>query len=79
MFIAVLKNVDNPINYQPEVRINVCSFFIQIGRNITGEEIEKIKETVRPVMEKVLKTLKDATGKEEMLGNALKKVLDTWA
>ncbi|KAJ4488004.1 hypothetical protein J3R30DRAFT_3280675 [Lentinula aciculospora] len=78
-FIAVLKNVDNPVNFQPEVRINVCSLFIQVGRNASGDEYDKVKDTVRPVMERVLETLQDATGKEEMLGKAVKKVLDTWA
>ncbi|KIK59870.1 hypothetical protein GYMLUDRAFT_44346 [Collybiopsis luxurians FD-317 M1] len=79
MLIAVLKNVDNPVNFQPEVRINVCSLFIQLGRNASGEEFTKVKDTVQPVMDKVLDGLKDAKGKEEMLAKAIKKVLDTWA
>ncbi|KAE9384511.1 hypothetical protein BT96DRAFT_1026872 [Gymnopus androsaceus JB14] len=79
MFIAVLKNVDNPVNFQPEVRINVCSLFIQIGRNASGDEFTKVKETVKPVMEQVLEGLQNAKGKEEVLAKAIKKVLDTWA
>ncbi|KAJ3733049.1 hypothetical protein DFJ43DRAFT_1070861 [Lentinula guzmanii] len=79
MFIAVLKNVDNLVNFQPEVRINICSLFNQLGRNASGDELDKVKDTVRPVLERVLESLQDATGKEEMLGKAVKKVLDTWA
>ncbi|KAJ3966937.1 hypothetical protein EV361DRAFT_933110 [Lentinula raphanica] len=79
MFIAVLKNVDNPVNFQPEVRINVCSLFIQLKRNASGEEFDKVKETVNPVLVQLLESLQDATGKEEMLSKAIKKVLDTWA
>ncbi|KAF5391423.1 hypothetical protein D9757_001930 [Collybiopsis confluens] len=78
MLIATLKNVDNPVNFQTEVRINVCSLFIQLGRNTSGEESFKVQETVKPVMEKVLDNLKDVKGKEEMLAKAIQKVLDTW-
>ncbi|KAF9069683.1 hypothetical protein BDP27DRAFT_1420798 [Rhodocollybia butyracea] len=79
MLIAVLKNVDNPVNFQPEVRTNVCSLFIQLGRNNSGEAFAKVKDTVRPVMEKLLDGLQGVRGKDEMLVKAIKKVLDTWA
>lgn len=79
MLIAALRNVDNPVNFQPEVRINVCSLFIQIGRNASGDEFTEVKATVKPVMEKVFEGLQNAKGKEEVLGKAIKKVLDTWA
>lgn len=80
MLINVLKNVDNPANFQPEVRINVCSLLLQIGRNTTPDEFLKVKETMKPVVERVYESIQaHATGKEEMLSKSLKRVLDTWA
>ncbi|KAK7467122.1 hypothetical protein VKT23_004181 [Stygiomarasmius scandens] len=78
VLISVLKNVDNPVNFPVEVRINTCSLFIQVGKNSSGEDYDKVKETIRPVFEKLLESLKDATGKDEMLAKALKRALETW-
>ncbi|ESK96931.1 gtp binding [Moniliophthora roreri MCA 2997] len=79
MLIAVLKNVDNPVNFQPEVRINVCSLLIQVGRNSAEEEeYAKVKETVKPVMEELLESLRGATGIEGALAKAVNRVIETW-
>ncbi|KAK7054936.1 hypothetical protein VNI00_003399 [Paramarasmius palmivorus] len=80
MLISVLKNVDNPVNFQPEVRINVCSLLIQLGRNGADEvDYPKVKETVRPVMEELAEGLREATGIESTLAKAVARVLETWA
>lgn len=80
MLIGVLENVDNPANFQPEVRMNVCSLFLQIGRNASGaDELPRVKESVKPVLEKVLESLHEPQGKEEMLVKSVKRVLDAWA
>ncbi|KAF5365667.1 hypothetical protein D9758_003317 [Tetrapyrgos nigripes] len=78
VLISVLKNVDNPVNFQVEVRINSCSLFIQLGKNTSGEEYDKVKDTIRPVFENLLDGLKDATGKDEMLAKSIQKTLETW-
>jgi len=79
MLISALKNVDNLVNFPIEVRANVCSFFLQVGRHASGEELNKVKETVRPTLEKVLEISRGAQGKEEMLGRAARRTLDAWA
>ncbi|KAF5381116.1 hypothetical protein D9615_003916 [Tricholomella constricta] len=75
MLIFTLKNVDNPVNFPVEVRVNVCSFFIQLARHASGEELDRVKATVRPVLESLLLV----PDKEEMLAKAVQRVLDAWS
>ncbi|KAJ7905442.1 hypothetical protein B0H14DRAFT_3078909 [Mycena olivaceomarginata] len=81
MLIAVLRNVDNPVNFQMEVRVNVCSFFAQLTRHTSGPELLRVKDSVRPVVEHVSENLQNASnkGEQEMLVKATKKLLDLWA
>ncbi|KAJ7273663.1 hypothetical protein B0H12DRAFT_1090485 [Mycena haematopus] len=81
MLIAVLRNLDNPVNFQMEVRVNVCSFFAQLTRYNSGPELLRVKDSVRPVVENVSESLKNASNKgdQEMLVKATKKLLDLWA
>lgn len=79
MLIFTLKNVDNPANFPIEVRVNVCSFLVQLSKHTSGEELLKVKTTVQPVLEKLFKGLRGAQAKEEMLANAIKRVLDAWS
>ncbi|KAG5646638.1 hypothetical protein DXG03_002628 [Asterophora parasitica] len=74
MLIFTLKNVDNPVNFPVEVRVNVCSFFAQLARHTAGENLDRVKAAVRPVLETIL-----ITGTEEMLTKAAHRVLNTWA
>ncbi|KAJ6630755.1 hypothetical protein B0H10DRAFT_2160153 [Mycena sp. CBHHK59/15] len=78
MLIAVLKNVDNPVNYQIEVRVNVCSLFVQLTRHNSGPELARVKNSVRPVIESISEKLQSVPAKD-MLVTATKKVLDLWA
>ncbi|KAL1746374.1 hypothetical protein HDZ31DRAFT_62274 [Schizophyllum fasciatum] len=75
---AVLRNTDNPTNYPVEVRVNVCSLLLQISRKTGGEELGKVKEVMRPVLEGVAESVRSAAGKEEMLLKATRKVLELW-
>ncbi|KAJ6502596.1 hypothetical protein C8R45DRAFT_977130 [Mycena sanguinolenta] len=81
MLIAVLRNVDNPVNFQMEVRVNVCSFFVQLTRHNSGPELLRVKDGVRPVVENVWESLQNASNKgdQEMLVKAAKKLMDLWA
>jgi len=81
MLIAVLRNVDNPVNFQMEVRVNVCSFFAQLTKFNSGPELLRVKDSVRPVVENVSENLQNASnkGEQEMLVKATKKLLDLWA
>lgn len=79
MLIFTLKNVDNPANFPVEVRVNVCSFFVQLCRHTSGEELVKVKTTVQPVLERLSEGLQGAQAKEEMLAKGIKRVLDAWS
>lgn len=79
MLISVLRNVDNPVNFQVEVRMNVCSLLLQLGRNSSGDELNRLQDTLRPILEKALEDLQGTQGKEEMLIKSMQRVLDTWA
>lgn len=75
MLIFTLKNIDNPVNFPVEVRANVCSFFVQLARHTSGEELDKVKAAVRPVLESHLA----AQIKDDMLEKAMQRVLDAWS
>jgi len=79
MLISTLKNVDNPVNFPVEVRVNVCSFLVQLCKHTSGEELINVKATVQPVLEKLFEGLQGAQAKEEMLAKAIKRVLDAWS
>ncbi|KAG7452560.1 uncharacterized protein BT62DRAFT_983578 [Guyanagaster necrorhizus] len=79
MLVAVLRNLDNPVNFPVEVRINVCSLLWQVGRHKSGEDIPKLQEVVKPVLEQVIEDLPTPQGKEATLVAGAKKVLESWA
>ena len=79
MLVFTLKNVDNPANFPVEIRVNVCSFLVQLGKHSSSDELTKVKATVQPVLEKLLEGLQGAQAKEEMLAKAIKRVLDAWS
>ncbi|RDB21038.1 hypothetical protein Hypma_011561 [Hypsizygus marmoreus] len=79
MLVFVLKNVDNPANYPVEVRINVCSLLLQLGKHTSGDELNKVKLAARPVLESLIESAAGAQGKEEILEKTMKRVLDTWS
>lgn len=79
MLASVLRNVDNPANYPVEVRVNVCSLLLQVSRKNAGEGLGQVKEVMRPVLEGVGESMRGATGKDEMLLKASRRVLELWA
>lgn len=78
MLLFVLRNIDNPANFPVEVRVNVCSFLLQLGKQTSGPEWNAVQTKVRPTLEKIIETTQNVQGKEEMLGKAAKRVLDHW-
>jgi hypothetical protein len=80
MFVFALKNVDNPANFPVEVRINICSFFVQLSRHTSGDELNIVKEAVRPILVQLLEDDVPQGGqpKEEILRKAIQRLLDTW-
>lgn len=76
MLISVLRNVDNPVNYPIEVRMNTCSFFVQLAKHASGPGLESVEDLVRPILEKIVES---GEGKGEKLAPYAKRVLDSWA
>ncbi|KAF9532936.1 hypothetical protein CPB83DRAFT_784211 [Crepidotus variabilis] len=54
MLLYALKNVDNPVNFPLEVRVNVCTFFMQLQKVASPESLVRIKEAILPVAEQVI-------------------------
>ncbi|KAF8902129.1 hypothetical protein CPB84DRAFT_1729336 [Gymnopilus junonius] len=78
MLIYVLRNVDNPVNFPVEVRVNACTFFLQFPRYTSGLSLAKVKEAVLPVLEHVVEDSQDVEG-EEKLFKAATLVVEKWA
>jgi hypothetical protein len=60
-----------------EVRANVCALLGQVGRNASREQMERLNEATKCILEDLAKTA--GQGREGMLGTAAKKSLDGWA
>ncbi|KAI6039034.1 hypothetical protein EDC04DRAFT_3112751 [Pisolithus marmoratus] len=65
-------------SYPSEVRANVCSLFGQVTKHTSGEDVDTVKDEVKPVLEELCRHSQDL-GRESMLGNAARRVLDMWA
>lgn len=79
MIVFVLRNVDNPVNFPVEIRVNACMFFVSLGRTVSGGQLAPIKESIRPVLERILEPQHSAEGKEELLTKSARKLLDIWS
>ncbi|KAF8959042.1 hypothetical protein BDZ97DRAFT_2045486 [Flammula alnicola] len=77
MLIFVLRNVDNPVNFPVEVRVNTCTFFLQLQRHASGVSLAKIREAVIPVVQQVVEDSEDVEG-EEKLVKAANLLLESW-
>lgn len=79
MLVFVLRNVDNPANYQQEIRINVCALLLQLTKNTPEEDLAQLKRAFRSTLEKLTNKLQSATDKDAMLRENVQKVLSAWA
>ena len=73
MLLSVLRNTDDLSDFPVEVRANVCSFFYQLSKHVSAEELSNVKEVVRPVLDSLV------GNSEEMLEKAIQRVLDSWS
>ncbi len=73
MLVFVLRNVDNPVNFPIEVRIN----FLQLPRFAPAASLAKIWDAVVPVVRQVIE---DSEGikEEEKLVKAANVLLENW-
>lgn len=80
-----LDIVDEPDKYPPEIRLNVCSFLLQLQKNVPGESLLRVRELLRPVLDELVETLHSIQGeggKEKLLqtlANVARRVLDNWS
>ncbi|KAF4614699.1 hypothetical protein D9613_003020 [Agrocybe pediades] len=79
MLIFVLRNIENPVNFPMEVRVNACTFFTQLqaSKNVTAASIVRIREAVLPVVQQVVE---DSQGiaEEAKLAKAAKLLIEVW-
>ncbi|KAF9464652.1 hypothetical protein BDZ94DRAFT_1255595 [Collybia nuda] len=80
MLLFALKNVDNPANFPSEVRANICSFFIQLGRHTSGDELNKVRDAVREVLVQLLDedTLHGGQTRVDTFHKAIRRLMDTF-
>lgn len=74
MLVLVLKNEDTAVIFPIEMRVNVCSLFFQLGKFGCGDELFKVKETVKPILDSVAGNTND-----EKLTKAIQRLADSWS
>ncbi|EIW85225.1 hypothetical protein CONPUDRAFT_48689 [Coniophora puteana RWD-64-598 SS2] len=85
--VAVLRNNANDgastpqraalPSYPVEVRTNTCALLAQVSKTGSGEDLDKVKEATRSVLED-LASKNPGHGRESMLYAAAKRVVDAW-
>lgn len=81
MLVYVLRNVDNPVNFPYEVRVNTCTFFLQLQRHTVGASLDHVRETVLPVLQEIKQEINDypqGVDREEKLVKAANLLIDSW-
>lgn len=63
--------------YPIEIRANICSLLGQLTKQTSGEDMDSVKEVAKPVLEELSRSTQ-GVGRESILGNAAKRVLDVW-
>ncbi|KAG2150630.1 uncharacterized protein EDB93DRAFT_1240183 [Suillus bovinus] len=67
--VVSLKSESTPA----EVRTNICAFLGQISKRGTGDQLQRLKDATRPILEELV-----SVHGQSMLGSAARKVLDMW-
>ncbi|TFK76491.1 hypothetical protein BDN72DRAFT_885218 [Pluteus cervinus] len=80
--IAVaLDTSDDPGKYPVEIRMNICSFLLQLEKNAPKEQLSRTKAMLQPVVEETVENLQGQKldNKQEMLLTTAKKLLGQWS
>jgi len=78
MLVYALKNLDNPVNFPIEVRVNICTFFLQLQKNVAAESPAScVKEAVLPVARQVVEYSQDDP-RDEKVFRAASLLVNTW-
>lgn len=77
MLIYALRNIDNPVNFPIEIRVNICSFLLQLQKSVPPEAFARVKNVVLPVAQQVLDELREEP-REERLFKAVSHLVMAW-
>ena len=82
MLVNVLRNVDEwnkfslTINFPMEVRVNTCTFFLQLQKHVSSESLAPVRETVLPVLQQIIE---DSEVQDEKLIKVANLLITSWA
>jgi hypothetical protein len=75
MLVNVLRNVDNPINFPIELRVNTCTFFLQLQKHISSDSLAPIRGIVLPVLQQIVE---DSQEEEDKLTRVVNLLITSW-
>ena len=67
MLVNVLRNVDNSINFPIEVRVNTCTFFLQLQKHVSSDSLAPIREIVLPVLQQIIENSQEVQEDEKLI------------
>ena len=67
MLVSVLRNVDNSINFPIEVRVNTCTFFLQLQKHVSSDSLAPIREIVLPVLQQIIDDSQEVQEDEKLI------------
>ena len=77
MLVNVLRNVDNPVNFPIELRVNTCTFFLQLQRHASGDSLAPIREIILPVLQQIAEDSQEVE-EEEKLVKVVNQLITSW-
>lgn len=77
MLLNVLRNVDNPINFPIELRVNTCTFFLQLQKHVSSDSLAPIREIVLPVLQQIVEDSREVE-EEEKLTKVANVLITSW-
>ena len=75
MLVNVLRNVDNSINFPIEVRVNTCTFFLQLQKHVSSDSLAPVREIVLPVLQQIVE---DSVQEDEKLIKVANLLNTSW-
>lgn len=77
MLVSVLQNVDNPVSFPIELRVNTCTFFLQLQRFTSSDSLAPIREIVLPVLQQIVEDSQEIE-EEEKLVKVANALITSW-
>lgn len=77
MLVNVLRNVDNPVHFPIELRVNTCTFFLQLQTHASNDSLAPIREIILPVLQQIVDD-PQAVEEEEKLVIVANQLIKSW-